>query len=196
MLVFRATVPPDVHFCVLDAAGVEIGRIVEEEMHSQNGQAWLVLYDRQHTRVLEVEKAEYDSDGGRGDPATTVIDGRDQLVTSGTDWRGWIRDASGQRIGRLKHSFRGPTLLHTTIQDSTKTEVGSFDLGRPPDGDHRLGLTFVLTITADITSELRLAALGYVISFTEQFGKPGWMLKHLPKVGLAWPGSALGPDGR
>jgi len=52
-LVLRATSPPAVQFPVLDETGVEIGRLVEDSL---DGQAWLVLYDREKTRVLAVEK--------------------------------------------------------------------------------------------------------------------------------------------
>jgi len=194
-LVFRVIFAPDAYFGVLDETGVEIGRVVEEGTSSQDGQAWLVVYDRRRTRVLAVEKAEYDSERSRTN-SETIVDGQNHLVTNTIDWRGWMRDASGQRIGRLKHSVSRRTLLHTTIQDASKTEVGSLDLGRPPAGDQRPGLTFVLTITARITRELRLATLGHVVSLTENF-QISRLLKRRPwpaELGLAWPGSENGTE--
>ena len=202
LLVFRATVPPNAHLRVLGERGVEIGRVVEEETGLQDGQVWLAVYDRENTRVLAVEKGEYDSDGDRMNPIV-IIDGRGQPVTKGRDWRGWFRDASGQRIGTIKkkkgpsfvRGFRGPFV---TIHEPTRREVGNFALGRPPDGDVQLGFTYVLTITADITAELRLVALGWAITRTEGRSRSGrslWMLKRLARVGVAWPGCVDVPAG-
>lgn len=192
MLVLRATAPPNAQFNVLDERGRRIGRVVEEDTESPYGTGWLVVYDREKTRVLASEQGSYNSDGQRQNPLT-VIDGRGRPITEKTDWRGWLLDASGQRIGRLK---RGRKLV-TTIKDPAKTEVGRLMLGRPPDGDHLLGVTFVLTITADTSDELRLAALGYVVNLaTSMSGTNQWLLKQVAKGGSAWPGSAGGPECR
>ena len=140
-----------------------------EETGLQDGPVWLVVYDREKTRVLAVEKGEYSSEGPRRNPIA-IIDGQGQPVSVGRDWRGWFRDASGQRICRIMRrrggGLRGPLY---TIQDPSKAEVGNFAWGRPPDGDHELGLTNVLAITAEITAELRLVALGWAITITEVY---------------------------
>jgi hypothetical protein len=74
--------------------------------------------------------------------------------------------------------------------------VGSIAPALPPEGDHRLGLTFLFTISAEVSSELRLAALAFVINFAEGFSKRGsaWMLKGSSKIGQAWPGSAAAAE--
>jgi hypothetical protein len=51
----------------------------------------------------------------------------------------------------------------------------------------------LFTITAEVSPELRLAALRYAINSTESSSRfPAWMVKRLPNGGLAWPGSANG----
>lgn len=189
LVVFRTTVAPNAYLRLLGERGIEVARVVEEETGLQDGPVWLVVYDREKTRVLAVEKGEYSSEGPRRNPIA-IIDGQGQPVSVGRDWRGWFRDASGQRICRIMRrrggGLRGPLY---TIQDPSKAEVGNFAWGRPPDGDHELGLTNVLAITAEITAELRLVALGWAITITEVYaGMSPWGLKQIARVGVAWPG--------
>ena len=198
LVVFRATVAPNACLRLLGERGVEIARVVEEETDLPDGPVWLTVYDRENTRVLAVEKRELSSEGHRVNPIA-IIDGQGQPVTEGWDWRHCFRDASGQPICRIKRrrggGLRGPLC---TIKDPTKTEVGNLWRGLPPDGDHQLGHTHVLTITAEITAELRLVALGWAISRIEVYSTmPPRALKSLARLGVAWPGCAdvpaLGP---
>jgi len=77
-LVLRATSPPDAQFSVLDETGREIGRVVGEGRLSRNEPAQLVLYDRQQTSVLAVERREENDDGTRVVRPYKYIDGYGQ----------------------------------------------------------------------------------------------------------------------
>jgi len=178
MLVLRATAPPDAQFLVLDETGREIGRLIAEgELLRKKAPSRLVLYDRRQTRVLAVERHKHDDNRI---PGCDVVDGRGQPVQQRRVFtlkmeRGRMRDAG----------------LFMSIRDSTEAEVGSFAMALPPEGDYRLGATFLFTITAVVTSELRLAALGWAINAAESFSRwPARRLKRFPRGGLAWPGSA------
>lgn len=175
-LVLRATAPPDAQFAVLDETGREIGRVVAEGGLVEKHPARLVLYDRQHRPVLAVER---DGHFDNSIPDCSIVDGRGQPVE--TSWR--VLTIKG-RDGRS-----------WTIRDGTKAEVGSIAPALPPEGDHRLGVTFLFTITEEVSSELRLAALGFFINFAEGCSRwRAWMLKRLPKIGQTWPGSAAGKE--
>jgi hypothetical protein len=197
LLVLRATVATDASFCVLDELGNEIGHVVEEELRSEHGTAWLVVYDRENLPLLAAEKGRKDSDGHRSN-GYTVIDGRGQLVaTASRRPGGAIRDASGKRIGKVKaHSFSRET-AHSII-DAAKTKVATYALGRPPQRDDRIGLTLVLTTAVEISSALRLAALGFAISYTDDLSPMNHShLETVAKyVGVTWPGGTAKPVGR
>ena len=180
VLVLSATAPPDAQFAVLDERGREIGRVVAEGGLVGKEPARLVLYDCQHTHVLVVERFEK-----YGDTAFRYIDGQGQEIDLGL-----VRS-------KPQRGFRRRGFMSYTFRDARKAEVGSFVQALPPQGDYRPGVTFVITITAEVTSELRLAALGYAIFSAELLSRgPAWVVKRLPKAGLAWPGSAPGPNGR
>ena len=186
MIVLRATAPPDAQFSVLDDRGREIGRVVAEgELVAKNVPTRLVLYDHRHMPVLALERSVHSDLSGAFPahiPEYSVVDGRGQPVETG--WRVLTMKPERPRRRRAGGGF--------LIRDSTKADVGSYAQALPPEGDYRLGATFLFTITAEVTSELRLAALGFAINFTESSSRfPAWMLKRLPKIGgLAWPGSA------
>ena len=183
VLVLRATAPPDAQFSVLDETGREIGRVIAEGRLVRNAPTRLVLYDRQHTPVLGVERREYSIEGGLNIPEYGVVDGRAQPVEDG-------RRVYTMKLERGRRFIREVGVFQT-IRDATKADVGSFAQALPPQGDHRLGATFLFTITAEVSPELRLAALGYAINSTESSSRfPAWMVKRVPKGGLAWPGSA------
>ena len=186
VLVLRATAPPDAQFSVLDERGREIGRVLAEgELVGKNVPTRLVLYDQKQMPVLALERSAHYADT----PEVSVVDGRGHPVETG--WR--VCTMKPER-GRRRREAGG---VFMTIRDSTKAEVGSYAQALPPEGDYRLGSTFLYTITAEVTSELRLAALGFAIHFTERSSRfPAWMLKPLPKLGLAWPGSANGTESR
>ena len=200
LVVLRGTVSPNAYLRLLGERGVEIAHVVEEDSGLQDEPVWLAVYDRENTRVLAVEKAEYSYSGeGRRVNPIAIIDGQGQPVTEGLDRRHCFRDASGHPICRIKRrrggGLRGPLY---TIKDPTKTEIGNLWYGLPPDGDHQLGHTHVLTVTADITVELRLVALGWAISRIELYStSSARTLKTLARIGVAWPGCAnvpaLGP---
>jgi hypothetical protein len=178
VLVLRATSAPDAQFTVLDETGGEIGRVVAHGGLVGKAPARLVLYDRQHTPLLVVERFE-----GHDGTEARYMDGRGQPL--------------GERLFTLKQQGRflrrSATGLGWAIRDSRKAEVGSFARALPPEGDYRLGVTHLFTITAAVTSELRLAALGWIINLAEdESRRPAWMLKGVSKLGLAWPGSANG----
>jgi hypothetical protein len=180
-LVLRATAPPDAQFSVLDETGREIGRVISEGgLVEEILAARLVLYDGQQTRVLAVERHDALLEGTLDVPGFDVVDGRGQPVKD------------GRRVYTIKVHGGRPW----TIRDRTKAEVGSIAPALPPEGDHRLGLTFLFTITAEVSSELRLGALAFVINFAEGFSQRGsaWMLKGPSKIGQAWPGSAAAPE--
>jgi hypothetical protein len=182
VLVLRATSPPDAQFSVLDETGREIGRVVGEGRLSRNEPAQLVLYDRQQTRVLAVERREENDDGARVVRPYKYVDGQGQLIREDL-----IRLKQQGSFFRKRQSS-GPAL---TIRDARKAEVGSFAQALPPAGDHRLGVTFLFTITAEVTSELRLAALGYAVNFAEGLSRRhAWLVKQFGKTGQEWPGSA------
>jgi len=174
-LVLRATAPPDAQFSVLDETGREIGRVIAEGGLVQKKPAQLVLYDPQHTPVLVVEHFER-----HGETAARYLDGQGQPIDN--------------RLIRLKQ--QGGFLRKRPVyafRDARKAEVGSYAFALPPGGDHRLGVTFLFTITAEVSSELRLAALGFTIELVDGMSrKPAWMLKGVPKLGQAWPGSSNG----
>jgi hypothetical protein len=173
-LVLRATAPPDAQFSVFDETGREIGRVVGEGSLSRNEPERLVLYDRQHRPVLVVEHFKT-----HGDTAVRYTDGQGQPIREGI----WVKQQG--RFFRHRPAY--------TIRDARKAEVGSYAFALPPEGDHRLGITVLFTITAAVSSELRLAALGWTISIADDMSRrPAWMLKGLPEVGQAWPGSANG----
>jgi hypothetical protein len=176
VLVLRATAPPDAQFSVLDETGREIGRVVAQGGLVQKEPARLVLHDRQHTPLLVVERFE-----GHDGTEARYMDGRGQPL--------------GERLFTLKQQGRflrrSATGLGWAIRDSRKAEVGSFAMALPPEGDYRLGVTHLFTITAEVTPEVRLAALGWIINLADKESrKPAWMLRTVPKLGLAWPGSA------
>jgi hypothetical protein len=176
VLVLRFTAPPDAQFSVLDETGREIGRVVAEGGLVREEPARLALYDRQHTPVLVVERFER-----YGRTETRYIDGRGQPIDN--------------RLIRMKlpglFSKRPRPRSVFTLTDSRKAEVAGVALALPPEGDHRLGVTFLLTITAEPTSDLRLAALALAITFTENMSRStAWLLKKSPKAGQPWPGSA------
>jgi hypothetical protein len=174
MLVLRATSAPDAQFSVLDETGREISRVVAEGGLVEKHPARLVLYDRQHAPVLVVEHFRK-----HGEAAFRFIDGQGQEIDLG--------------LIRLKHQSGGRRRGFTsyTLRNATKAEVGGFAQALPPDGDHRLGVTLLLTITAEVTSEQRLAALGHVIFMAERLSRsPTWIVKRGAKTGQAWPGSA------
>jgi hypothetical protein len=168
ILVLRATSRPDAQFTVLDEAGREIGHVTKEPK-SRRSEA-LVLYDRRGIRVLSVE-------GHDGDRSIMVFDGGGEPAE-----RHQVFAMKGYR-----HDQGGPVI---PIIDSDKSEVGSFAGAKPPEGDHRLGVTFLFTITAEVSPEFRLAALVGAIGVTEkQSRQHRWIVKRLPKLGVAWPGS-------
>jgi len=175
VLVLRATSPPDAQFSVLDEAGRVIGSVVAEGGLVEKHPARLVLYDRQHAPVLVVEHFRK-----HGETAFRYIDGQGQEIDLG--------------LIRLKHQRgRRRRGFSYTFRDARKAEVGSFAQALPPEGDHRLGVTFLFTITAAVSSELRLAALGFTIGLVDDMSrKPAWMLKGTPKLGQTWPGFANG----
>jgi hypothetical protein len=120
------------------------------------------------------------------------------LSVEGHDGDGRIEvfDGGGQPAERhqvlamkgYRHDQGGPVI---PIIDSDKREVGSFAGAKPPEGDHRLGVTFLFTITAEVSPEFRLAALGVAVALAEKQSRlPRWMIKRLPKAGVAWPGGA------
>jgi hypothetical protein len=184
-LVCRAAARPDAYFGLLDETGREIGRVIEQDLANQDVPTWLVVYDRQNTPVLAVEKGRYSSDG-RSNPSR-ILDGQGVLVTGRTDGHGWVQSASGERLLRVQARLRPVGTF--TIEDSTRTETATLTFATPPAGDDRPGLTFLLTITAQIPRELRLAVLGHAISLSEDYSHhPGWMLKAFAKAGIGWPG--------
>ena len=63
LVVLRATVSPNAYLRLLGERGVEIAHVVEEESGPQDEPVWLAVYDRENTRVLAVEKAEYSYSG-------------------------------------------------------------------------------------------------------------------------------------
>jgi hypothetical protein len=179
VFVLRATAPPDAQFAVLDESAREIGRVVGEGRLSRGEPARLLLYDRQDARVLTVERRDSDNDGVRQIEAT-VLDDLDRPLGKGL--------FTMKRQGRI---FRRRTAVFFdfTIRDHAKTDVGGFTMARPPQGDQRLGATYLFTNTAEATSQVRLAALGFCINFVERESrKPGWMLTRLANGGIAWPG--------
>lgn len=177
-LVLRATSPPDVQFSVLDEMGREIGRVLADgNLVRGNVPTRLVLYDRQHTRLLVVERRGHSSDGTFDIPEYTIVDGLGRPVED------------GRRVFTMKIKYGRPW----TIKDSTKAEVGSLALARPPEGDYRSGLTLLFTITAEVTPQLRLAVLGFAVNVAEGLSRgPAWIIKGSPKSRglMAWPGSA------
>jgi len=168
VLVLRATAPPDAQFSVLDETGREVGHVTKEPKSRKCEE--LVLFDRRGTRVLSVE-------GHDGDGRIEVFDGGGQPV------------GRKQQVFAMKgyrHHQGGPVI---PIIDSDKTEVGSFANAKPPEGDHRFGVTFLFTIAGDVSPEFRLAALGVAVGFTEkQSRQHRWIIKRLPKAGVPWPG--------
>ena len=63
--------------------------MVEEETGLQDGPVGLVVYDREKTRVLAVEKGEYSSEGPRRNPIA-IIDGQvDRSAWAGTGVAGF-----------------------------------------------------------------------------------------------------------
>lgn len=157
----------DAQFTVLDEAGREIGHVTKEPKSRRSEE--LVLYDRRGTRVLSVE-------GHDGDGRIKVFDGGGQ-------------PAERHQVFAMKGYRRGQGVPVIPIIDSDKTEVGSFASAKPPEGDHRLGVTFLFTITAEVSPEFRLAALGAAVAMAEtQSRLPRWAVKRLPKLGVAWPG--------
>jgi hypothetical protein len=113
------------------------------------------------------------------------------------DWRGWFKEASGQRICAFKlGSGRSP--FSYEIKDSTKAGVGTITVGVGDQGADQFGVTLAVTFTGDVPPELRLAALGYAASLAEQMAgsTPAWILKSVAKSGVLRTGSAGGPEGR
>jgi hypothetical protein len=176
VLVLRATAPPDDQFTVLDEKGREIGRVIAEEgLGGGKQSAWLVLYDRQHTPLLIVEHPQR-----HDETRASYLDGHGQPIDSRL-----VRLKLPGVFGKRPHEY--------TFRDARKREVGSYAFALPPEGDHRLGVTLLFTMTEAVSRELRLATLGFAIDMADGMSrKAAWMLKGTPGIGQAWPGSANG----
>jgi hypothetical protein len=175
VVMLRATAPPDAQFSVLDETGREISRVVAEGGLVRKKPARLVLYDRQHTPILVVEHFEE-----HGETGLRFTDGQGQEIDFSL-----IRP---KMQGNLFRRRREPTWA---LRDARKAEVGSYSMALPPEGDQRLGATFLFRITAAVSPELRLAALGHVIFVADSVSRqPAGILNRPSRAALAWPGSA------
>jgi hypothetical protein len=176
---------------VRDELGVEQG-VVKEEVSPRQGTNCYALYDLAATRLLTVEKARH-THGRRSDTAA-VTDGAEQRVTDLVGRWGWLRDDAGRPIGRLKQVAGKPGLLLWELQDAAKAVVGCIVLGRCPNpGD--LGVSLSLTLSGDLSRNLRLVALASTIDLAQSFSDgPSIALKSLRCLPFPGPHSHTGRD--
>ena len=102
--------------------------------------------------------------GLAGTPSRSSTGRVNRSAWAGTGVAGFEMRQGSASAGSRDGAVGASVARSTRSKTQAKTEVGNFAWGRPPDGDHELGLTNVLTITAEITAELRLVALGWAIS--------------------------------